>query len=100
MTSLAFRLNKIDETKNYILEELKHNDLMSEKNKKVCKSLNYFGNDFVFVSAVSGCVSVSAFVSLLGIPIEITSSALGSQFVHSLQELKSIINYHEKKEKP
>ena len=31
-----FRLKQIDETRNYILEEIKQNDLMSEKHKKVC----------------------------------------------------------------
>ena len=28
MSSLEFRLKKIDETKNYLLEEIKHNDLI------------------------------------------------------------------------
>ena len=28
--SLEFRLRKIDETRNYLSEEIKHNDLMSE----------------------------------------------------------------------
>ena len=32
--SLEFRLRKIDETKNYILDETKHNDLMSENIKR------------------------------------------------------------------
>ena len=32
----AFRFKKIHETKNYLLEEIKHNDLMSEKYKKIC----------------------------------------------------------------
>ena len=32
--SLEFRLRKIDETWNYLLDETKHNDLMSEKYKK------------------------------------------------------------------
>ena len=31
---LEFRLRKIDETRNYLLEEIKHNDLMSGKYKK------------------------------------------------------------------
>ena len=39
--SLEFRLRKIDETRNYLLDEIKHNDLMSEKYKKTCKYLNY-----------------------------------------------------------
>ena len=30
-SSLEFRLRKIDETRNYLLDEIKHNDLMSEK---------------------------------------------------------------------
>ena len=34
MSSLEFRLKKIDETRNYFLEEVKYNDLMSEKHKK------------------------------------------------------------------
>ena len=32
--SLEFRLRKIDETKNYLLDDIKRNDLMSEKYKK------------------------------------------------------------------
>ena len=36
-SSLEFRLRKIDETRNYLLDEIKHNDLMSEKYKKTCK---------------------------------------------------------------
>ena len=35
-------LQNIDETRNYLLEKMKYNDLMSEKYKKVCQSLNYF----------------------------------------------------------
>ena len=30
-----FRLKKMDETKNYLLEEIKQNELMSRKHKKV-----------------------------------------------------------------
>ena len=41
MSSLKFRLKKLDETRNCLLHEIKHNDLMSEKCKKTCKYLNY-----------------------------------------------------------
>ena len=33
--SLVFRLRKTDETRNYLLDEIKH-DLMSKKYKKTC----------------------------------------------------------------
>ena len=40
-TSLEFRLRKIDGARNYLLDEIKHNNLMSEKYKKTCKCLNH-----------------------------------------------------------
>ena len=41
MSSLKFRFKKIDETRKHLLDEIKNNDLMSEKYKKTCKNLNY-----------------------------------------------------------
>ena len=38
--SLVFRLQNIDETRNYSLKELNHNKLVSEKQKKVWRTLN------------------------------------------------------------
>ena len=38
--SLDFTLRKTGETRSYLLDEIKHNDLMSEKYKKTCKYLN------------------------------------------------------------
>ena len=75
--SLEFRLRKIDETRNYLLDEIKHNDLMSEKYKKICKCLNYVENLLILSSAITDCVSISAFASLARVPVCITSYALG-----------------------
>ena len=44
MSSLEIRLRKIDETSNYLLNKIKHSDLMSEKYKNTCKYLNYAQN--------------------------------------------------------
>ena len=38
--SFEFRLKKIDETRKYLLEEIKH-ELMSKKHKKTCRNLDY-----------------------------------------------------------
>ena len=40
--SIEFRLRKIDEARNYLLDEIKYNGLMSEKCKKTFKYLNCF----------------------------------------------------------
>ena len=68
---------KIAETRTYLLVEIKHNDLNKEKHKNVSMVLNYFEHFLVFVSAVSGCVSISEFVSLIGVPVRIIGSAIG-----------------------
>ena len=72
---------------------------MIEKHKQVRKALNYFEHFFIFISAVSGCVSISEFASLVGVPVGITSSEIGLKIVQSLQELKGISQISRKKEK-
>ena len=50
---------------NYTLEETNHNGLMSEKYKKTCEYLDYFGHLFILISTVTFFVSISAFASLV-----------------------------------
>lgn len=50
--------------------------------------LNYIEHCFILVSAITGCVSISAFASLVGIPISIASSAVGLKICVSNQEKK------------
>ena len=73
--SQEFRLKSKDETRNCFLEGIKRNELMSKKHKKVCTTLNYIEHFLILASTITGCISISAFASLLGIPIGITSSA-------------------------
>ena len=63
---------------------------MSEIHKKVCSDLNYFELFFAFNSAISSCVSISTFTSLVGVSVGIAISAVESKFVQYMQELKSI----------
>ena len=79
MPSLEFgfkKNKKIDETKNYLLEEINHNDSMNEKYQKTCKYLNYVEHLLILVSTVTGCISISAFASLFCVTVGITSSAV------------------------
>ena len=54
--SLEFRLRKIDETRNYLLNEIIRNHLMNEKYKKTCKYLNYVEYLLIVASTLTGCV--------------------------------------------
>ena len=53
---------------------------MSKKHRKVWRVfLNYIDHLLILISTGTGCLSISAFASLVGIPIGITSSAIGSK---------------------
>ena len=98
--SQEFRLKNIDETRNYLIEEINRNELMSKKHKKVCTTLNYIEHFLILASTITGCVSISAFASLIGIPIGITSSAIGLKIcaiTAGIKKYKSIIKKKKKK---
>ena len=67
--SQGFTLKNKDETKKYLMEEIKQNELISNKHKKICKISNYIEHLIILASFVTGCVSISVFASLVGIQI-------------------------------
>ena len=75
-----FELKNIDEKRNYFFEELEQNELMSKKHKKVCVTVDYIEHFFILASTVTGCISISAFDSLVVISIGITSSVIALEF--------------------
>ena len=50
--------------------------MISRKHKKVCTTLNYIEHFLTLAFTITGCISYSAFASLLDIPIGITNSAI------------------------
>ena len=93
-------LKNIDETINYFLEEIKQNELKSRRHKKFYTTLNYIEHFLILASSITGCVSISAFNSLIGIPIRITSSAIGLKscaIFAGIKKYKSIIKKKKKK---
>ena len=74
--SLEFRLEKWTKQET-IFWKKQNNELISEKYKKTCGNLNYVENLLILASTVTGCVPISAFSSLVGVPTGIASSAIG-----------------------
>ena len=90
--SQEFRLKNIDEKRHYFLAEIKQIELISKKQKKVCS--NYIGHFLILASTITRCVSISAFATLIGIPIGITSSAIALKIratTAGIKKCKSII---------
>ena len=74
---------------------------MSTKQKDVCTTVNYIENFLILGSAITGRVSISTFASLAGIPIGITSSAIGLKIcatTAAIKKYKSIIKKKKKKD--
>ena len=94
-----FRLQKIGKIRNYLIEEINRNKLMSKKHK-VCRILNYIDHLVITISAITGCISISAFTSLVGITIGVISSAIKLKICVITSEIKrkkSIIKKKRKK---
>ena len=66
-----------DETRNCRTKEIKTTC------KKTYNYLNYVERLLILVSTVTGCVSISAFSSLVYVPVAFTSSAVGKKIVQS-----------------
>ena len=94
-----FRLKKIDEARNCLVEKIERNELVSKKHKKVCTTLNHIEHLLILDSAVTGCVSISAFASLFGIPGGIASSAVGLKICAITAVVKKYKSIIEKKKK-
>ena len=62
-------MKNINEIRNYLIEEINQNELMSKKHKKVRKALNYIEHLLIIIS------TISVFTSLVRILTGITSSA-------------------------
>ena len=54
--SQEFKLKNIDKTKNNFLEEIEQSELMSNKHKKVCTTLNYTAHFLILASTITGCI--------------------------------------------
>ena len=83
-----FKLKNLDEIRNYFIEKINQNELMSKKSKNVCEVSNYIKYLLTLVSKIFGCVSISAFASLGGIPKGMTSSAVTWKICVKIPEIK------------
>ena len=71
---------------------------MSKSIKKL--NLNNIDHLFTVIFTITGCISISAFTSLVGVPIVMTSSAIGLKvcaITVRIKKYKSIIKKKRKK---
>ena len=72
---------------------------MSKKHKKFCRVLNYIDHSLIAICTITVCVSISAFTSLVVIPIGITFTPTGLKICVTTVEIKKYKSMIKKKRK-
>ena len=75
-----FRLNKINETKDYVLAEIREREIISKNLSKYISSLNYFDKSLNILSILSGSISIASFATVIGPPAGIMGASCGFMF--------------------
>ena len=68
-----FRLNKINEIKDYFAAEIKEGELMSKRLSKYIASFDYFGESLIVLSITTDSISIASFANFVGTPVRIMS---------------------------
>ena len=71
-----FRLNKINEIKDYFVAEIKERELMSKRLSKYIAFCDYIDKTLIVLSAASGSISIASFATVIGTPVGIASATL------------------------
>ena len=93
-----FRLNKINEIKDYFVCEIKERELMSKRLSKYIASFAYFEKSLIVSSVTTGSISIASFASVIGAPVGMMSAGCSLAFsittiiVKKQQDLTTIKN--------
>ena len=69
-----FRLNRINEIKDYFAAEIKEIELMRKRLTKYIASFDCFDNFLVVLSVTTGSISMASFDTIIGAPVGIVSA--------------------------
>ena len=70
-----FRLNKINEIKDYFVAEIKDRKLMSKRASKYIGSFDYFDKSLIVLSVSTGNISIASFATIIIAPVGIVSAS-------------------------
>ena len=95
-----FRLNKINEIKDYFIAEIKERQLMSKRlSRYIVSFFDYFDKSLIVLSATSGSISIASFALVIGTPVGIASASLSLTFSFSTGLVKKILKTTRNKKK-
>ena len=94
-----FRLNKINEIKNYFVPDIKERELMSKRLSKYIASFNYFYKTLIVLFVTAGIISIALFATFIGEPVGIVIASFSLAFSISTGIVKKMLKTTRNKKK-
>ena len=94
-----FRLNKINEIKDYFVAEIKERELMTKRLSKYIASFHYFDKSLIVLSVTTGIISIASFVTVIGIPVRMMSASCSLAFSITTEIIKKLLKTTRNKKK-
>ena len=94
-----FRLNEMNEIKDYFLAEIRERELISKNISKYIASLDYFDKSLNLLSILSGSIFIASFASVIGAPAGIIGASCGLTFSVTSGFVKKVLKTIRNKKK-
>ena len=94
-----FRLNTINEIKDYFLGEIRERELFSKNLSKYIASLDYFDTSLNSLSILLGSISIASIASVIGEPAGTTGANCGFTFAITSGSIKKFLKTTRNKKK-
>ena len=94
-----FRLNKINEIKDYFVAGIKERELMSKRLSKYIASFDYFDKPLIILSVTNGSISIASFATVIGAPGGIVNASFSLAFSISTGIVIQLLKTTKKKKK-
>ena len=94
-----FRLDKVNEIKDYFITEIKERELRSKMLSKYFASFDYFDKSLIVLSVTSGRMSTASFSTVIGAPVGIASASFNLAFSISTRIVKKLLKTTRNKKK-
>ena len=94
-----FRLNKINEIKDYFIPEIRERELMSKRLSKYIVSFDYFDKSLIVLSVATGSISIASFATVVGAPVGMMSASFSLAFPITTRFVKRFLKTTRNKNK-
>ena len=91
-----FRLNKINEIKDYFIAEIRERELMSKNLSKYIASFEYSDKSLIVLSVATGSIFIASFATAIGAPVGIMSASCSLAFSITTGFVKKVFKNNKK----